>query len=69
MEQSSEEIQLQEEGLAFLTITGSGNKECIAPTAGRMQQHFAALCAHQIGTNQELCQGYGSERVNYQVLN
>jgi hypothetical protein len=46
MEQSSEEIQLQEEGLAFLTITGSGNKECTAPTAGRIQQLFAAFCAH-----------------------
>jgi hypothetical protein len=50
MEQSSEEIQLQEKRLAFVTITGSGT----APTAGRIQQHFAAFCAHQTGTNEEL---------------
>ena len=55
MEQLSEEIQLQEQGLAFLTITGSGNEECTAPNAGRIQQHFAAFRAHQSGTNEELC--------------
>jgi hypothetical protein len=60
MEQPREEIQLQEEGPAFLTITGRGNKECTAPTAGRIQQHSAAFCAHQTGTNEELCQGHGS---------
>jgi len=65
MAQSSEEIQLQEKRLAFLTVTGSGNKECTAPTAGRIQQHFAAFCAHQTGTNEELFQG---DRVSIQVL-
>jgi len=68
MEQSSEEIQLQEKRLAFLTVTGSGNKECTALTAGRIRQNFAAFCAHPTGTNEELCQGYRSERVRIQVL-
>jgi hypothetical protein len=58
-EQSNDEIQLQEEGLAILIITGRGNKECTAPTAGRIQQHFAAFCARQTGINEELCHGYG----------
>lgn len=68
MEQSIEDFPLQEEGLALLTITGTGNKECTASTAGRIQQHIAAFCAHQTGTNEELCQGYESDRVSIQVL-
>jgi hypothetical protein len=68
MEQSSEDFPLQEEGLALLTITGTGNKECTASTADRIQQHTAAFCAHQTGTNEELFQGYGSDRVSIQVL-
>ena len=51
MGQSGKDFPLQEEGLALLTITGTGNK---APTAGRIQQHFAALTSHQIRTNEEL---------------
>jgi len=68
MEQLSEEIQVQEQGLAFLTITGSRNKERTAPNAGRIQQYFAAFRAHQSGTNEELCQHYGSDWVSIQVL-
>jgi hypothetical protein len=44
----------KEEGLAFPTITETGNKECTAPTTGRIQQHFAASSAHQTRTNEEL---------------
>lgn len=67
-EQSSDEIQLREEGLAIPIITGSGNKECTALSAGRIQQHFADLVAYQTGINEGLCQGYGSDRVHIQVL-
>jgi hypothetical protein len=55
MGQSSRDFPLKEEGLAFLTLTGTRNKECTVPTAGRIQQHFAASSAYQIGTNEELC--------------
>jgi hypothetical protein len=37
------------------TITGTGNKECTAPTVGRIQQHFAASSALQTRTNEEFC--------------
>jgi hypothetical protein len=32
----SKDFPLQEEGLAFPTFTGTGSKECTAPTAGRI---------------------------------
>jgi hypothetical protein len=55
MGQSGKDFPSQEERLAFPTITGSKNKEFTAPTACRIQQHFAAFSAHQTRTNEELC--------------
>jgi hypothetical protein len=54
MGQSSREFPLQEEGLAYPTITGAGEKECTAPTAGRSQQHFAAYSSFQTGLMKNL---------------
>ena len=51
--QLSKYSSLQAEGMAFPTINGNGNKECIAPTAGRIE-HFAASSAHQTGTDKQL---------------
>jgi hypothetical protein len=45
-------LQSQEEGLAYPTITGAGEKECTTPTAGKSQQNFAASFSHQIGINE-----------------
>lgn len=43
----------QEERFVFPVIE-SRNKDCIAPTADRIQRHFAAFFAHKTGTN-EFC--------------
>jgi hypothetical protein len=53
MGQSGKDFPLQE-GLAFPTITETGNKEFTAPTAGRIQQHFASSSAHQTRTHEKL---------------
>jgi hypothetical protein len=50
MEQSRKDLQLKEI-LAFPTTNGTVNKQCTAPTAGRIWEHFAAF-AHQTGTNE-----------------
>jgi hypothetical protein len=54
MGQSGKDFPLQEERLAFPTITTTGNKECTASTAGIIQQHFAASSAHPTKTNEDL---------------
>jgi hypothetical protein len=48
---TSSDFPLREEGPA---ITGTGNKGCVTPTAGRIQQHFVGSSARQTGTNDEL---------------
>ena len=45
--QLSKDFRVQEEGLAIMIVTGAGNTECTAPTAGRPHQHFA-VSAHQL---------------------
>jgi len=55
MGQSSKNFPLQEAGLAFPTITETGEKEYTGSAAGRIQQLFsAAFPAHHTGTNEEL---------------
>jgi hypothetical protein len=51
-----------------MTVTGIRRKEGTAPTAGRIEQHFAASFEHQTGTDEELCQGYGSDRASVRYL-
>lgn len=48
--QLSKDFRVQEEGLAIMIVTGAGNTECTAPTAGRTQQHFA-VSVHQLMKN------------------
>jgi hypothetical protein len=52
MGQSSKDLPLQEERLAFPTTNRTVNKQCTTPTAGRIWEYFAAS-AHQTGTNEE----------------
>jgi len=40
-----------------MIVTGAGNTECTAPTAGRTQQYFAA-CAHQLMKNSVKAMGH-----------
>jgi hypothetical protein len=47
----SKDFPIQEEVLAIPTVIGAGNKECTAPTAGRIQKHFAASSAYQLMKN------------------
>jgi hypothetical protein len=52
MGQSSKNFPLQEAGLAFPTITGTGKKNI--QDLQLVQQHFAAFPALHTGTNEEL---------------
>jgi hypothetical protein len=52
MGQSSKDLPLQEERLAFPTTNIRVNKKCTTPTAGRIWKYFAAS-AHQTGINEE----------------
>jgi hypothetical protein len=47
----SKDFPIQEEVLAIPTVAGAENKECTAPTAGRIQKHFAASSAYQLMKN------------------
>jgi len=46
MGQSNKDFLLQEERLVFL-VTGTRNKDYIAPTTDRIQRHFAAYFTHK----------------------
>jgi hypothetical protein len=50
MGQSSKDFPLQEERLVF-TVTGTRNKDYIAPTTDRIQRHFADSFGHKTLTN------------------
>jgi hypothetical protein len=50
MGQSSKDFPLQEER-PDLPVTGTRNKDYIAPTADRIQRHFAASFVHKTVTN------------------
>jgi hypothetical protein len=47
----SKDFPIHEEVLAIPTVAGTENKECIAPTAGRIQKHFAVSSAYQVMKN------------------
>jgi hypothetical protein len=49
--QLSKDFPIQEKVLAIPTVAGGENKECTAPTAGRIQKHFAAFPAYQLMKN------------------
>jgi hypothetical protein len=51
--QSSKDFPLQEERLVF-PVTRARNKAYTAPTADKIQRHFAASFANKTGTN-EFC--------------
>lgn len=44
-------LPIQEEVLAMPAVAGAENKVCTAPTAGRIQKHFAASSAYQLMEN------------------
>jgi len=52
MGQSSKDLPLQEERLAFPTTNRRVNQQCTTPTADRIWEYFAAS-ANQTGTNEE----------------
>jgi hypothetical protein len=52
---SSRDFPLQEERQAFPAITGTGNKECVTPIAGRIRQNFAGSFVRRTGTSDYLC--------------
>jgi hypothetical protein len=66
MGQSNKDFPLQEEGLAFPTITGTGQTECTALTAGNPPK-FSASSVHQIWTNEEFFERLGSDWVSVQI--